>query len=44
MSRLYFISLVLSVLYLAGCQGGDDNRIQPYEQNPAYWQYRSRPL
>jgi len=44
MSRLYFISLVLSVLYLAGCQAGDDNRIQPYEQNPAYWQYRGRPV
>ena len=44
MSRLYFISLALAVLYLAGCQAGDDNRIQPYEQNPAYWQYRGRPV
>ena len=44
MSRLYFISLVLAVLYLARCQAGDDNRIQPYEQNPAYWQYRGRPV
>ncbi len=44
MSRLYFISLVLAVLYLAGCQAGDDNRIQPYEQNPAYWQHKGRPV
>jgi len=36
--------LIVFTLFFAGCQNLKDNRIQPWTENPWYWQYKGEPV
>jgi hypothetical protein len=42
MKKLIFY--VCLVLVVSGCQNSKNNRIQPWNENPWYWQYKGQPV
>ncbi|MCF6332365.1 MAG: hypothetical protein L3J11_03695 [Draconibacterium sp.] len=44
MKKLLFQTIILVSIILNGCQNPGNNRIQPWSENPWYWQYKGEPV
>lgn len=44
MKKLLFQTIILVSIILNGCQNPENNRIQPWSENPWYWQYKGEPV
>ncbi len=44
MQPKYFILILLAAFCSLSCQDIDSNRIQPWDENPWYWQYKGEPV
>lgn len=44
MKKLLSCTIVLASIILFGCQNPEKNRIQPWAENPWYWQYKGEPV
>ena len=44
MKKLLFLTIVLVSIILVGCQNPEKNRIQPWSENPWFWQFKGEPI
>ncbi len=44
MKNTMFQTIVLASIVMFGCQNSEKDRIQPWTENPWYWQYNNKPV